>query len=175
MVNAARQNLKAIERNFKFKEIDAQSIPCDDETYDAVIANHMLAHVPDRKKAIAEIKRVLKPQGHLIASTVGSHHFKEMNDWLQRLGPGKSLEFLVDLFTLENGLEQLKPFFSQVTIVRYPDNLQMTEVEPIIAYIRSTIRAVELSEDEIAKIREELEKELKEKNMIFIRKDFWFA
>ncbi len=55
----------------QFKEIDAQSIPFEDETFDAVIANHMLYHVPDRPKAIAEIKRVLKPGGRLIATTIG--------------------------------------------------------------------------------------------------------
>ena len=83
----------------------------------------------------------------------------------------KSLDFSTSSFSLENGLEQLKPFFSRVTIARYADNLQVTEVEPIIAYIRSMIRAVELSEDEIAKIRQDLERGLKGKNMIFIRKD----
>ena len=83
----------------------------------------------------------------------------------------KSLDSSTSSFTLENGLEQLKPFFSQVTIARYPDNLQVAEVEPIIAYLRSMIRVVELSEDEIAKIRQDLERGLKEKNMIFIRKN----
>jgi len=171
MVDSARRNLKTIERNFRFKEIDAQSIPYDDETFDAVIANHMLYHVPDRTKALAEIKRVLNPRGHLIATTVGNLHLMEMNDWERSARLNKSSDSFTSSFTLENGLEQLKPFFSQVTIAHYPDNLQVTEVEPIIAYIRSMIRAMELSEDEIVKIRQELEKELKEKNMIFVRKD----
>jgi ubiquinone/menaquinone biosynthesis C-methylase UbiE len=61
MVDAAWRNLVVTGRNFKFKEIDAQSIPFEDETFDAVIANFMLYHVPDRPKAIAEIKRVLNP------------------------------------------------------------------------------------------------------------------
>jgi hypothetical protein len=47
----------------------------------------------------------------------------------------------------------------------------VTEVEPVIAYIRSTIRASELSEEEIVKIRQDLQTELREKGMIFIRKD----
>ena len=171
MVDAAWRNLVTTGRNFKFKEMDAQSISYEDEIFDAVIANHMLYHVPDRMKAIAEIKRVLKWGGRFIATTVGSHHLKEMNNWLQRVSLDKSFESMTASFTLENGLEQLSPFFSQVTRTRYPDNLQVTEVEPFIAYIRSTIRASELSEDEIVKIRQDLQTELREKGMIFIRKD----
>ena len=81
MVDAAWRNLVVTGRNFKFKEIDAQSIPFEDETFDAVIANFMLYHVPDRPQAIAEIKRVLKPGGHLIAATVGDHHLQEMMEF----------------------------------------------------------------------------------------------
>jgi len=171
MVDAAWRNLVTTGRNFKFKEMDAQSILNEDEMFDSVIANHMLYHVPDRTKALAEIKRVLKPGGRFIATTVGNLHLQEMNDWLRQVSLDKSYESMTDSFTLENGLEQLKSFFSHVTLTCYPDNLQVTEVEPIMAYIRSTIRDSELLEDEIVKIRQDLQTELREKGMIFIRKD----
>src|SRR5690349_16018954 len=61
MLQAAKDSLAVLEREFKFEVIDAQSIPYDAEAFDLVIANHMLYHVPDRPKAIAEIRRVLKP------------------------------------------------------------------------------------------------------------------
>ena len=53
MLDAAWRNLVVTGRAFKFEEIDAQSIPYENETFDVVIANHMLYHVPDRPKAIA--------------------------------------------------------------------------------------------------------------------------
>src|SRR5688572_29593385 len=53
MLDAARSNLAVIRGNFKFEQIDAQSIPHKDASFDAVIANHMLYHVPQRPKAIA--------------------------------------------------------------------------------------------------------------------------
>ncbi len=84
MLDAAWRNLVVTGRAFQFKEIDAQSIPFEDETFDAVIANHMLYHVPDRPKAIAEIKRVLKPGGRLIATTVGENHMNEIMDWFRQ-------------------------------------------------------------------------------------------
>jgi ubiquinone/menaquinone biosynthesis C-methylase UbiE len=171
MLDAAWRNLVVSGRAFQFKEIDAQSIPFEDETFDAVLANHMLYHVPDRPKAIAEIKRVLKPGGHLIATTVGENHMKEMMDWLRQVHISKVWESFANPFTLENGLEQLKPYFSQIVLSHYEDNLLITEVEPIIAYLRSSIRASELSEDELINLQHDLEKELKENGNIFITKD----
>lgn len=45
---------------------DVQEMPFEDSTYDVVICNHVLEHVPDDKKAMAEILRVLKPGGFSI-------------------------------------------------------------------------------------------------------------
>jgi ubiquinone/menaquinone biosynthesis C-methylase UbiE len=171
MLDAAWRNLVVLRRAFQFKEIDAQSIPFADETFDAVIANHMLYHVPDKVKALAEIKRVLKPGGHFFATTVGDKHLKEITDWFRRIHKSEVWDSFANLFTLENGLDQLKPFFSNVILSRYEDNLHVTDLEPLIAYFRSGIRAGELSDDEFAKLRVDLEKELNEKGRIFIAKD----
>lgn len=171
MLDAAGRNLVVTGRAFQFKEIHAQSIPFEDETFDAVIANHMLYHVPDRPKAIAEIKRILKPRGRLFATTVGAHHMQEMMDWYRQVHISKIWESLANPFLLENGLEQLAPFFSEVMLSRYEDNLQVTELEPIVAYIRSGIRVLELSERELANLQKYLEKELQEKGRILISKD----
>ncbi|HLO16607.1 MAG TPA: class I SAM-dependent methyltransferase [Anaerolineales bacterium] len=171
MVDAAWRNLVVTGRNFKFEQIDAQSVPYPAESFDAVIANHMLYHVPDRHQAIGEIARVLKPGGHLFATTVGQNHLCELHKWLQHAHIDKSFEEFSRSFTLENGLEQLKPFFSEVTLIHYEDNLVVTEVEPIMAYIRSSIRASELAEEAVLEIHQDLEKELRQNASIFIRKD----
>ena len=47
----------------------------------------------------------------------------------------------------------------------------MTEVKPIIAFIRSTMHVAEVSEEGYEKLAIELEQELKEKGRIFIQKD----
>ena len=171
MLDAAWRNLVVTGRAFQFKEIDAQSIPFEDETFDVVIANHMLYHVPDIPKALKEIRRVLKSDGHLFATTIGQNHLKEIANWIQQVNPGTDFISFGSPFTLENGLEQLKQFFAQVTLSRYPDSLQVTEVKPIIAFILSTSHATEIVEEEFAKLEIELEQELKEKSKIFIQKD----
>ena len=171
MLDSAWRNLVVTGRNYKFKEIDAQSIPFEDETFDAVIANFMLYHVPDRPKALLEIKRVLKPGGKLIAATAGINHMKEMMEYLQQVHVSKTWESYANPFTLESGLEQLRLVFSNVTMSRYEDNLHVTEIEPIMAYIRSSMRATELSEEELANVQRDLEKELMAKGRVFISKD----
>ena len=171
MLDAAWRNLVVTGRNFKFEQVDAQSIPYADETFDIVIANHMLYHVPDRPKALAEIKRVLKKGGHLIATTGGVAHMKEITDWLRRADSNYDFSPFILPFTLENGMEQLEKVFSKVTSSRYEDSLQVTDVDLLIAYLRSAIRASEVSEDDLAKVKIDLEKELKQRGSIFISKD----
>ncbi len=43
--------------------VDLQQLPFADGTYDFVFASHVLEHVRDDEKAIAEIRRILKPNG----------------------------------------------------------------------------------------------------------------
>jgi DNA-binding transcriptional MerR regulator len=51
MLEDAKNALKGSSHSFKFKIVDAQSIPCEDETFDVVLANHMLYHVSDKERA----------------------------------------------------------------------------------------------------------------------------
>lgn len=170
MVDAAWRNLVVTGRAFKFEEIDAQSIPYEDETFDAVIANFMLYHVPDIPKALREIKRVLKFDGRLIAATVGNNHMSEVIPWMEQINRKHSLPFSVP-FPLENGFDQLASIFSKVDRMRYPDSLKVTEVDPLLAYILSNVPAGDLVESELIHVKMQLEKELEAKGQIFISKD----
>jgi ubiquinone/menaquinone biosynthesis C-methylase UbiE len=170
MLDAAWRNLVVTGRAFQFKEIDAQSIPFEDESFDAVIANHMLYHVPDKAKALTEIKRVLKPSGRFFATTVGSGHMDEVNGRLQEISRGDFVRVAVVAFTMENGAKQLKPFFSEVSVSRYVDSLRVTELEPLIAYIRSMISASDIQEDKLEILKQEFKNRLEENGEIFITK-----
>lgn len=45
---------------------DIQNMPYENSAFDLVILNEVLEHIPDQKKGLSEIYRVLKPSGHLI-------------------------------------------------------------------------------------------------------------
>ena len=42
---------------------DICDLPFDDNSYDIIFCNHVLEHIPDDKKAMQELYRVLKPNG----------------------------------------------------------------------------------------------------------------
>ena len=42
---------------------DVQSIPLEDQSVDVIICNHLLEHVEDDRRAMAELYRILKPGG----------------------------------------------------------------------------------------------------------------
>lgn len=55
--------------NQTVRKEDATNISFPDETFDLVLANHILEHIPDYKKALHEIWRVLRPGGTAILQT----------------------------------------------------------------------------------------------------------
>ncbi len=66
-------------KNVEFSVEDAYALPFDNEMFDTVICNSALHNMVNPQKALSEIRRVLKPNGRLIATIVGigeSHKFK---------------------------------------------------------------------------------------------------
>jgi ubiquinone/menaquinone biosynthesis C-methylase UbiE len=138
MVAEARTVL-AGEGGFSFLATDVQDLPLADASVDLVLANFMLYHVPDRPRALAEIRRVLRPGGAFAAMTVGAQHMAGIRDLVQRFAP----EYPADAaapsinFLLENGAAQLAPFFDAVQVERLPNALAITEAAPLVDYVRS--------------------------------------
>jgi len=131
MIDAAR---RVLGERADYAVADVQELRFADESFDVVLANHMLYHVPDRPKAFAEIARVLVPGGALHAATNGHGHMRQ----LVELVPGWEFSRHTDEFGLETGAEQLALFFTDITVERFEDGLAVTEVEPVLAYIRSS-------------------------------------
>lgn len=171
MLDSAWKNLVVTGRSFKFEKADAQSIPYPDKTFDAVIANHMLYHVPDRITALNEIKRVLKDGGVLIATTVGEKHMQEMYAWLKQVNLNRRADMFDNPFILENGAAEIEKVFSQVETTRYLDHLEITAVQPIIDYIRSSIGAEDISEEQLSSVEKELTAYLEKHGKIIVTKD----
>lgn len=171
MLDSAWRNLVTLKRGFKFEEIDAQSIPYDDETFDIVIANSMLYHVPDRHKALGEIHRVLKVDGMLVAATAGKDHLKELHGWFEPFNSPMETSTFSNPFTLENGLAQLQPFFDPVETRRYPDGLRVTEIPPLMAYLKSTASYGNKPEAAFVQLEQHLTAELQARGAIEITED----
>ena len=42
---------------------DICALPFDDDSFDVILCNHVLEHIPDDRKALSELYRILKPSG----------------------------------------------------------------------------------------------------------------
>jgi ubiquinone/menaquinone biosynthesis C-methylase UbiE len=139
MLSDARRVLGDEANRFEYQVMDAQEIPYPDNSLDIVIANLMLYHIPDRKKAISEISRVLKSDGALYATTFGLENTKEISELISAYDDKMyySLTPLARAFGLENGEKQLSESFDQVKLIKYQDSLEVTEAGPLVDYILS--------------------------------------
>lgn len=157
MVAAAGENLAGLDRPVALAVADAQALPAPDAAFDGIIANHMLYHVPDRASALTEIRRVLKSGGVFFASTVGERHMQELWDLVAPYVPDvhTRVKAVSQGFTLENGGDQLKDHFDTVARHIYDDDLLVTEVEPLVAYLLSsnTLMGCTLGDEQLAAIR----------------------
>ena len=138
MVREVQHKLSGDNR-FLFQTIDMDRIPFPDQSFDLVIANHVLFYSSDLNHTLKEIRRVLKPEGTLSASTYGARHMKEITDLVQEFNPEIRLaaENLYEQFGLENGEDILKPYFRNIVSRSYEDSIEISEADPLISYILS--------------------------------------
>lgn len=138
MLDDAKGMLKSI-KNIDYHCFDCHHIPYDDETFDIVIANHVLFYVQDIEQVLKEVKRVLKKDGVFYCSTYGKKHMKEITDLVKEFNPKITLSniLLYDVFGLDNGQDILNKYFDNISLLRYDDYLLVDNAEDIINYILS--------------------------------------
>ncbi len=123
---------------FRFGVADAQALPFVTNAFDVVVANHMLYHVPDRGKALAEIRRVLRPAGRFFAATNHSTHMQELRDLGEAFMPGTSrLTPSNERFSFDVATQELSQHFGQVQLHRYANQLVVTDADALADYMLS--------------------------------------
>ena len=139
MLRDARREIGTGDERFDFCTFDCHEIPFEDDSFDVVVANHVLFYCDDIGKAVREACRVLRPGGRLICGTYGSNHMKEVSQLVQEFDERivLSAKHLYERFGRENGGQILKDYFNDVQWVQYQDALLVTEPEPLIAYVLS--------------------------------------
>lgn len=115
--------------------VDAVNLPFAERTFDVVLAMHMLYHVPDQVKAIAEMHQVLKPGGMLAVTTNGSTNLAELYKLATILG-SDPVDPSAMAFGYERATELLQQQFGNVSQMIYPASLQVTD--PTVAYFALT-------------------------------------
>jgi SAM-dependent methyltransferase len=132
---------KRVRRLSRFERVDsrvtdAQALPFDNESFDVVVANHVLYHVPEPLDAVREIARVLRRGGCLLAATSGPGNMRELREVSSEVfghDPGDP----ATPFGKHSGIEKLNACFADVEWRTYEDRLRCTDVDDIVAYMTS--------------------------------------
>ena len=120
-------------------------LPYAEDSFDVVMANDMLYHLDDIDGSLAEIKRVLKRGGKLIAATNSLHTLPELQVLIRRAivllsSNGAQVHpptLPSDAFALENGTRILSHHFYAVVRHDLPRQLIFEDVAPAIDYLDS--------------------------------------
>ena len=132
---------------------DVTSLPYPSGTFDVVMANHMLYHVQEIDDAIREIRRVLKPDGVLMATTHSVQTMPELRVLLRRAviiltqQPPSAVRAplaATDLFGLENGTRMLARHFYAVSRFEIPSTMIFTTLDPFLSYLYAMRDMLEL-------------------------------
>ena len=173
MLEDAKRNLGKHADKLEFRKMDGDNINFKNETFDIIIANHMLYYINDRRKFFEEVQRVLKNDGCFYASTIGDHHMKELKDLVKKYDSRIELEKtkFSSRFGLETGKSQLEKCFQNVELYNYEDSLIVDDAKPIIAYLYSTHGNLqEIIKDKEADFERFIENEIINNKTIFISK-----
>jgi SAM-dependent methyltransferase len=111
---------------------DVQSLPFEDDSFDTVVAAWMLYHVPDIDRGLAEIARVLRPGGALIAVTNSVLHLSEFRELIAYP------DVLRETFNRENGEEFLRKHFAQVERLDLELEVTVRDRQKLVDYQQST-------------------------------------
>ncbi len=122
---------------------DAMHLPLPDGCCDLVLANHMLYHVPQIERAVAEARRVLRSGGYFVAATNARNSMQGFED--QVVAAVEALGYPVELpgspvrtrFNLGNGKALIESHFPTVQVDRFEAALVFPAAGPVVAYINT--------------------------------------
>jgi SAM-dependent methyltransferase len=131
---------------------DLQSLPFDAASFDRVVANHMLYHLPDPQAGVRQLARVVRPDGLVVVATNGRHHMRELWEIRGRVFGIEPLDHTVDVFGVETGFPMLRDHFGDVRWFAFADELRCTDPTDVIAYVCSTPPGEDATPDELRRL-----------------------
>lgn len=124
--------LRSVGHHPKLVNADLITLPMRDESFDIVLAPHMLYHVADRGSAAHELRRVLRPGGRCVVVTNGAAHLQALRQLVENAvgeaTPGWQMrDPSTHAFSLDNGAQQLGVAFDTIECIR-PDGIASVSI-----------------------------------------------
>jgi ubiquinone/menaquinone biosynthesis C-methylase UbiE len=129
---------------------DVQSLPFDVGAFERVVARHMLYHVPDIPAGLAELRRVLRPDGLLLATTNSGRSLPHILDLTQDLLAAFGQPAWIrpdERFSIENAVNFLTSAGFEVDERIIDNALIFHAPEPIAAYCASLLPSLDIGHD----------------------------
>jgi len=134
-------------RGVDSRQGDIQDLPFGDDSFDVVAALWMLYHVPELDRALAEVRRVLRPDGLFVAVTNGDEHLADLR---REAGGGAE----VTGFSSQNAEPRLREYFADVRRTDLLPRAVFADSAIAAAYLRSSGEAVDWRVPEFDEPRE---------------------
>jgi SAM-dependent methyltransferase len=169
MVDVARERAAVLSpfEAVEARVADAQALPFPDGAFDVVVANHMLYHVPDPARAVAECARVLRSDGVLMAATNGPRHLRELWEVRSEVFGGPPTSVHTDIFGAVSGRSILEGSFADVQWRAYEDTLRCTDPDDAIAFLTSSSPGEDASAQELRDLRQAVARRFDEGEGVF--------
>jgi len=145
------------------RQADASALPFEDGSFDGVIAMHMLYHLPDPAKGIAEMYRVLKPGGFLAVTTNGAGNMRQMYELTTVFGSAPS-DPAAAAFGFDTAERVMRSQFGNVMMGQHPARLRITEPEDVFLALTSYPPGDGASASQLAEFREAIARAFEQGN-----------
>ena len=87
MRRKAAPALEATDLDVRWLDLPGEEIPLDDNSADTVVLTYTLCSIDDWERALAQMRRVLKPDGELLFSEHGEAPDESVRKWQHRIDP----------------------------------------------------------------------------------------
>ena len=142
---------KKIDGLYTFETVqgDAVTLPFYDNQFDALVAMHMLYHVADIPQAIEEMRRVLKPGGRLIVTTVGDGDLGPLSELSCQIFGSAGSHIVEGAFGTAKADSYLRAAFPNVQHHAFLDEYQVDDAEAALTYIKSFPPGISAQDDQL--------------------------
>lgn len=141
-------------RNTCGRVADVQDLPFRTASFDVVVANYVLHHVPDTRCAIAEMARVVRPGGTVVVACVGDGHLAELHQIRAEVFGDHVADPLASSFGAATGADALPAAFGSVDWRPYRDRLDCSDPDDVIDYLASTPPVEDADDTQRSRVRD---------------------